>query len=180
MISYDGKRNDLYILKMLLKEINNDALFYTSFYEINKNNSSVICEIMNKAKISVLDLCPIVYQISFDLISKLLRRVDILCGNEIEIRDVLFVLKFNSISELLRNFNIKYIFEKRGKNGARCFFTNNVIEEKSQIQGVAKNKTGCGDCFNAAVIYGASMGNPIGDILKSAVELSSEYAINNT
>ena len=50
MISYDGVRQDHFILNKLLRDVDQYDLFYTSFYEVNTNNCSDILNIMSLSK----------------------------------------------------------------------------------------------------------------------------------
>lgn len=182
MISYDGNRCDEYILTQLLSERYMYDIFYTSLYEISKNNINSILEIYtslkNKQKWGILDLCPLVGNNDGQHLESLLKSVSIISGTSSEFSILQNKLNIESIDEMKNKFKIKYVFEKRGERGATVYFADKIIQSKLRGKGKSCNTTGCGDSFNAGIIMGLMDRKNIMDILQQAIDISEYVAYN--
>ena len=182
MISYDGKRNDLSILIDIKKRIGSFSFFYTSFYEITLENSNRFIDVLKTAYdssvIAFLDLCPLLLPDLFEIYNVILRYVMILSGTKDEYLLLLQILGITTISELQRIYDIKYIFVKKGGQGADLYYNDKVISYTPCIKKDSFNTTGCGDVFNASVIYALSRNLSNESILSQSVENASSIAYN--
>lgn len=176
MVSYDGVRKDFYILERLKKDISDYDLFYTSFYEINRQNISVLAEIMQKSRQCFIDLSPLIYEVDPDIINQALSHVQILSGTDDEYNLLLGLMKIGSIEKLIEKYNLKYVFVKKGSKGAALYYNNHVIECKPDGKKESRDTTGCGDTFNAGVIYSLSKNTSEADMLKNAVNFATLVA----
>lgn len=176
MISYDGIRNDSYVLKKLKKDITNFDLFYTSFYEVNSENFTTIIDIMKESKQSFVDLSPLIYEIDKNIVDSVLDAVQIISGTSEEYEMLLNLLQIKTVKELITKYKLKYVFEKRGSKGAALFYDECVIECKPKEHKLSHNTTGCGDTFNAGIIYSLSKKMDEMTILQNAVEYASLVA----
>ena len=178
MISYDGKRQDSHILKKLLINIGNYDLFYTSFYEINRENLDIIIEVMHNSCQCFVDLTPLIYEAEASLLDSVLANVQILSGTDEEYNTLLMKLNISSIEELFETYRFLYLFVKQGGKGASLYYPKGVINCSPDDIKKSRDTTGCGDTFNAGVIYALSQGYNEKDMLKKAVELASIVAYN--
>lgn len=176
MVSYDGVRKDFYILERLKKDISDYDLFYTSFYEINRQNISVLAEIMQKSRQCFIDLSPLIYEVDPDIINQALSHLQILSGTDDEYNLLLGLMKIGSIEKLIEKYNLKYVFVKKGSKGAALYYNNHVIECKPDGKKESRDTTGCGDTFNAGVIYSLSKNTSEADMLKNAVNFATLVA----
>lgn len=176
MVSYDGVRKDFYILERLKKDISDYDLFYTSFYEINRQNISVLAEIMQKSRQCFIDLSPLIYEVDPDIINQALSHLQILSGTDDEYNLLLGLMKIGSIEKLIEKYNLKYVFVKKGSKGAALYYNNHVIECKPDGKKASRDTTGCGDTFNAGVIYSLSKNTSEADMLKNAVNFATLVA----
>lgn len=176
MVSYDGVRKDFYILERLKKDISDYDLFYTSFYEINRQNISVLAEIMQKSRQCFIDLSPLIYEVDPDIINQALSHLQILSGTDDEYNLLLGLMKIGSIEKLIEKYNLKYVFVKKGSKGAALYYNNHVIEYKPDGKKESRDTTGCGDTFNAGVIYSLSKNTSEADMLKNAVNFATLVA----
>ena len=178
MISYDGVRSDSYVLRKLKKDICNYDLFYTSFYEINNDNLSAIIEIMQSTKTSFVDLSPLIYSVEQHVLSEVLEHVDILSGTSDEYRILLDSLNIQSIEQLIQTHSLQYVFVKEGAAGATLYYENGIKHCSPKEQHQSYDTTGCGDTFNAAVIYSISCKKTEDEVLRTAVDFASMIAYN--
>ncbi len=176
MISYDGVRRDSYVLGKLKKDIMNYDLFYTSFYEVNDKNLALLIDVMRRSKQCFVDLSPLIYEVDADIIDKVLNNVQILSGTKDEYSLLLNALKLESIEELIEKYNFRYLFVKNGSEGALLYYDKGVIECKPNERKVSRDTTGCGDTFNAGVIYSLSKDTNETDMLKNAVNFATMVA----
>ena len=176
MVSYDGARKDSHILNKLRQDISNYDLFYTSFYEINKQNIPVLAEIMQKSRQCFIDLSPLIYEVDPDIINQALSHLQILSGTDDEYNLLLGLMKIGSIEKLIEKYNLKYVFVKKGSKGAALYYNNHVIECKPDGKKESRDTTGCGDTFNAGVIYSLSKNTSEADMLKNAVNFATLVA----
>ena len=176
MVSYDGARKDSHILNKLRQDISNYDLFYTSFYEINKQNIPVLAEIMQKSRQCFIDLSPLIYEVDSDIVNQALSHVQILSGTSDEYDLLLGLMKIGSIEQLIEKYNFKYVFVKKGSKGAALYYNNRIIECKPDGKKASRDTTGCGDTFNAGVIYSLSKNTSEADMLKNAVNFATLVA----
>lgn len=178
MMSYDGKRHDSHILSKLLCDISQYDLFYTSFYEINQENYLQIAQIMELCPQNFLDLTPLLYDVDTEILETILNKTSILSGTAEEYDILTSKLQLMRTSSLMDRFGIKYVFEKRGKEGATLFSMQGNCSYKSTRGTASRDTTGCGDTFNAGVIYGISVELCDEDILKRAVNFATTVALD--
>lgn len=176
MISYDGIRSDSYVLSKLKKDIINYDLFYTSFYEVNNKNLEALTEVMRNSKCCFVDLSPLIYEVESDTVNRVLNHVHILSGTKDEYDLLLNILQLESVENLISKYNLKYLFVKNGSEGAILYYDRGVIECKPNERKTSHNTTGCGDTFNAGVIYSFSKGTNETDMLRTAVNFATLVA----
>lgn len=176
MISYDGIRSDAFVLRKLKKDINNYDLFYTSFYEINKNNLTEILEIMQSSKKCFVDLSPLIYEIDKRVLNEVLSYVNILSGTYDEYKLLLESLNIQSIENLIEKYKFKYLFVKQGNKGASLYYENGIIECSPTEKHNSHDTTGCGDTFNAGVIFSISNEKTEDEMLRTAVDFATLVA----
>lgn len=159
-------------------------LFYTSFYELNNENIESICSLcttfLNLNKYTMIDLCPLINSLENDIITKMLKCISVLSGNEQEYNKLLNKIGISGKKQLFELFpNIKYIFIKRGSEGAEflsCDGKDYIQNSFKSLDFVAKNTTGCGDIFNGTVIIGLLSHWAPEKILSEAVKESAIIA----
>ncbi len=175
-ISYDGVRQDKSILNILYEDIDKFDLFYTSFYEINKENYRDILKIMTYCPKNFVDLSPLIYSIDSEILSSVLMHIHILSGTEEEFEILMNKLNCKSPENLLSEYFFDYLFVKRGKNGATVFTKNSRYDYEPKEKRTSHDTTGCGDTFNAGIIY--SLSNKYDDekMLQQAVEMATKVA----
>jgi sugar/nucleoside kinase (ribokinase family) len=176
MISYDGIRQDKYVLNRLLKEIEQYDLFYTSFYEINQNNYHDIFHIMSQCERNFVDLCPMIYKVDKDIIDLVLQQSQILSGTEDEYAIILKKLDCNSMDELIEKYRIEQVFVKKGAKGAMVLTQNNKYEHEPRKRKASHDTTGCGDTFNAGIIDSFTKKANNERMLQQAVEMATKVA----
>ena len=176
MISYDGVRQDKYILSKLMKDIEQYELFYTSFYEINQDNYHDIINIMSLCKINFVDLSPLIYKVDDYVINDILQQVQILSGTEEEYDILLGKTNCDSFEDLVAKNNISYLFVKKGSRGAMVITQKNMYEYAPSEKKISHDTTGCGDTFNAGIID--SLTKKVNDewMLQEAVEMATKVA----
>lgn len=176
MISYDGVRQDKYILSKLMKDIEQYELFYTSFYEINQDNYHDIINIMSLCKINFVDLSPLIYKVDDYVINDILQQVQILSGTEEEYDILLGKTNCDSFEDLVAKNNISYLFVKKGSRGAMVITQKNMYEYAPSEKKNSHDTTGCGDAFNAGIID--SLTKKVNDewMLQEAVEMATKVA----
>lgn len=178
IISYDGERDDKYILKKLALEAKQYDLFYTSFYEINIDNCAQILDIMSLVKTTFVDLSPLIYEVQSEVINKVLSKVDIISGTEEEYTILLEKTGIKSYSDLLSKFSISMIFVKQGSQGATVYNSNGLYSYKPKEKRISHDTTGCGDTFNAGIILTMSNKAAKEHMLQEAVEMATQVAYN--
>ncbi len=176
MMSYDGRRKDESVLNKLRSDISQYDLFYSSFYEITRDNYIKLADIMDNCNFSFLDLSPLLYSVDIDILETVLPNVNILSGTTDEFAILLSKLNLENIEALREKYNYKYVFEKQGKNGATLYYTDKKISYKPRESKVSRDTTGCGDTFNAGVIRGLIEGFEEEEILERAVEMATTVA----
>lgn len=176
MISYDGVRQDKYILSKLMKDIEQYELFYTSFYEINQDNYHDIINIMSLCQINFVDLSPLIYKVDDYVINDILQQVQILSGTEEEYDILLGKTNCDSFEDLVAKNNISYLFVKKGSRGAMVITQKNMYEYAPSEKKNSHDTTGCGDTFNAGIID--SLTKKVNDewMLQEAVEMATKVA----
>lgn len=184
LLSYDPVI-DAELLLLFEHEVENADFVYTSFYEINENNYLKICEIVQRCRsrgaMTMIDLCPLVSMIDAGTLREVLSNMVIVSGNEHEYKDLIQKLGIADTNDLLRNYPyIKYIFIKRGGQGADCKSRKDAENCSFQYYGINSletvNTTGCGDVFNAIIIEGCCLGKKCQSILRRAVTESGKIA----
>lgn len=176
IISYEGVRRDKYILKQLVKEIGQYDLFYTSFYEISKDNYSDIVAIMSGCATNFVDLSPLIYEIEPEVVKSVLEKVQVLSGTRDEYEILINKLGMQTYIDLIERFNIRYLFVKKGSEGASLYKRDAVYEYKPSVIRSSHDTTGCGDTFSAGVIRGLSENWEDRKILSNAVEMATKVA----
>lgn len=176
IISYDGVRQDRYILSKLARDIDQFDLFYTSFYEINPENYQCIIEVLSKSALNFVDLSPLIYEIDPKIVKAVLEKVQILTGTRDEYDILLRNLGLNSCQELIETYDIAYVFVKKGSEGAALYKGDAVYEYQPAEKRDSRDTTGCGDTFSAGVIRGLSENRPDREILRMAVDMASRVA----
>ena len=183
ILSYDPIV-DTEVLFLFEHEACNADFIYTSFYEVNKNNYHKICEIFRKCHarggMTMVDLCPLIGSANESIVREILSNTMLISGNEYEYKELMHKLDVVDTNGILEKYsNIKYMFVKRGNQGAEY----NTIDggEKCNIHceqddSSTMNTTGCGDVFNAVIIDGICKGEDSRSILKRAVIESGEIA----
>lgn len=177
MISYDGDRRDAHILTKLLKDAGQFDVFYTSFYEINTFNYRTIGEIMDVCSGSFVDLSPLIYEVDPAVIRHILSRVKMLSGTEQEYEMLCGLLEISDPAALAASFGIGRLYIKMGAQGARVYIDGapgsvcTPGEKKS-----SKDTTGCGDTFNAGILYALSHAYDDGQALEEAVSMATRVA----
>ena len=111
-----------------------------------------------------------------NLIESVLNCTQIISGTSDEYSQLLSILKIQSVEELIERFGFIYLFEKKGSDGARIYYDKKFIDCKPLEKKHSRNTTGCGDTFNAGVIYSISMGLNEKDMLRTAVDFATMVA----
>lgn len=176
MISYDGERQDKYILQKLYRDIEQYDMFYTSFYEINEENCTDIIRILELAKNSFIDLSPLIYEVPSDIISEVLKRTCILSGTQDEYAILFEKLGVTSIKQLAQEYDISMLGIKKGEDGADLYTGKGIISRCTKIKKPARDTTGCGDTFNAGIIYSLDKGYSNNKMLGIAVDMATSVA----
>jgi sugar/nucleoside kinase (ribokinase family) len=154
--------------------------FFLSAYSINNSNHRIISQLLHhmtecKAK-TILDLCPLIYTISKVSWQLILPYLSCLIGTYDEINILCNTLGIN-INEIMDTYNISKVYVKKGKDGCSVicasykennFLPNQIIS--------STNLTGCGDAFNAGVIYGELRNLTINDTINLAQTLALNVA----
>lgn len=176
MVSYDGIRQDRYILNKLKEDIDQYQLFYTSFYEINQNNYETLVDIMSSCAKNFIDLSPLIYEVDSNVIHTVLKEVYILSGTDDEYGILLKILDMESYHDLIHTYGITYVFVKRGSEGASLYTENSTYHFGPDEKRVSHDTTGCGDTFNAGVI--SALAKDMNDemVLQKAVKMATKVA----
>ena len=186
IISCDNQIDDSETIALLIPQIDDCCLVYSSFYEININNYEKLVPIFSfckeQGKEVMIDLCPLLDNLNPKIVDSILNSITILSGNEKEYQKLLGILQVENIKDILKQFtNIDIICIKRGEKGAAIIKRNmDEIETYERINTefiTAKNTNGCGDVFNAVVICGLVNEWTINHIVDIAVEESKKVAL---
>lgn len=144
-------------VQLLLAAKNANALF-TSIYEVNDNNLQQIIRLMEmsqqKNKKNFLDLSPTIELVRINVLKEILHFTNILIGTEQEINKLMSTFNFTSIQQIINTFQIKKIYIKKGSNGSKLVGENGKEVSAKGVPVEVKNVTGCGDAYNAGVIFG--------------------------
>ena len=173
MVSYDGIRCDDGVISQLDRDISCFDLFYTSFYEITEHNYRKLSKIMFEVSKVFVDLSPLVYDLSADIIRTVFEQIDILSGTEDEYAIIFKKLSISDYEELRLIYGIERLFVKRGSRGAELYDMEGLILQKPTMKKKGFNSTGCGDTFNAQIICGLINGLSREELLRDAVEISA-------
>lgn len=184
LLSYDPIA-DTELLLLFEREAQKADFIYTSFYEVNENNYSRICEITrgchSRGVKTMIDLCPLISSTNEMILREVLNNVAIVSGNEHEYKELIQKLGIVDMNDLLRNHSgIEYLFIKRGSQGAEYKSRYKAEDYKVQCHEVNSseilNTTGCGDVFNAVIIEGFCLRENGQSILNRAVLESGKIA----
>ncbi len=184
MVSYDPPATS--DINICIENLHNGAtIFYTSFYEITPllcNSFEQIAWQKDNNSIIMVDLCPIIDNLDKSIIDRVLNCIQVITGNNSEFSALMHMLQIDEAGSLMLLYpNIKEIWIKKGEKGA-CVLTQDVSKKhiiyscsvSKKVK--AKNTTGCGDVFNAMVLFGKMRGYHYEEILKKAVFESSKIA----
>lgn len=178
VISYDGVRQDRFILSKLLRDVNQYDLFYTSFYEINSENCEEIIKIMSSSKKNFIDLSPLIYQVDSEVIKDVLRKTDIVSGTEDEFKILSKKLNIGTYKNYFAEYGFELLLVKQGGRGATLYDTVNTYSYAPSTVKASRDTTGCGDTFNAGIIVSISKGLDKKSMLEQAVEMATSVAYN--
>jgi len=176
MISHDGERRDKYVLDKLYRDVDQYDLFYTSFYEINSVNCEKVIQVMKKSPCSFVDMSPLIYETETEVLEKILTEADYLSGTEDEYEIIFSKTGIKTPEELIRIFAIRKAFLKQGKRGATMYEEGETLSYTSSASGTSRDTTGCGDTFNAGVIYGLCKEETGDSLIERAVEMATKVA----
>ena len=190
ILSYDCIRNDQSALSYI-SDISNDYLiFYTSIYEVTKDNIEKLKNILKQRiqanQINIVDLCPLIGGMDLNELISVLSHVSIVSGTEEEYNTLLERLTLYSYEALMKSFSdIHELWIKQGSDGAKVIIRNeklNIDSDEGQNQNEfiyhktnavkidrVMNTTGCGDVFNAILIHGVLREKRYKDVLECAV-----------
>jgi hypothetical protein len=97
MFSFDGNIATDNVIDMLLDEKDSYASFFTSCYEINKNNYLKISNLINdysvQNKSTFLDLSPLVHDIPLSIWKNVIPNLKFLLGTESEFKTLIEILR---------------------------------------------------------------------------------------
>lgn len=180
IISCDGNNSTKFDFNKMKQE--DGYMFYTSFYEINLLNVETITTIMqsyiDNGRDVMLDLCPLIEYTSEAIVKDTLRSISILSGNKYEYITMIRKLNIQNIKEIFDIFpNIRKIIIKKGEEGAELYDKEaKTVLKTFATKNNAFNTTGCGDVFNAMIIYGICQRMSDEQTLKIAVEKGTTIA----
>ena len=162
MYSYNPQTISIDVLNDAEWAMAESDAFFTSCYEfIDSSSIEIIDRLLDicidpcieYGKIAVLDLSPLTKTIPYETWEKLLYKFSILIGTEQEFNDLLNVPRLNR-GMLFQEYCLSKIYVKMGRQGSCCL----TYEGKKHIGYVSpvssKNLTGCGDAYNAGIIWG--------------------------
>ena len=148
-------------------------MFYTSFYEITKDNYKRMARILENVRIGFVDLTPLLENVPKYVLHAILKHVSVLSGTQDEFRTLYKKLGLENFKAFSARYAVAYIFIKRGKSGAKLIHGGEQYAAKPKEIRASRNTTGCGDTFNASVIMGLEDGASPQELLDHAVALSS-------
>lgn len=180
MYSFDGNVHCHDIINELQESYESYDFFFTSCYEINSENyiklSAILDEFKKKSKKNFLDLSPLIYSLAKNIWEKILPSIYVLTGTEHEFDLLINILGYNSINELIINNNINKIYIKKGSKGCSVISYDGSVIDYFITPIQSKNLTGCGDAFNAGVIFGEINNFKTNETIKLASDLASNVA----
>jgi sugar/nucleoside kinase (ribokinase family) len=178
MFSYEGNSQPDEIIDILRGDCQEYGAFFTSCYEINTENYEKLKDVLEyfyiNNKKTFLDLSPLAYMISKNIWETLLPFITVMTGTESEFKLLNDILDIGTLEELMSKFNMNKLFIKKGSKGCSVVLESTQVIDFPIIPVKSKNLTGCGDAFNAGVIFGELNNLSIDNI----VELSSSLAGN--
>ena len=181
MYSYDDAAGmNFKIQNTFINKVSNFDGFFTSCYEINKNNFKSIKKVLEKFndlnKHTFLDLSPLVNNVEKEIWDEVLPCFSIIIGTESEFKELMRIIDVESFEKFNAIYNIKKAYVKMGLNGSRVVIdsTRQYYEKIKPIE--SKNVTGCGDTYNAGVIWGEINNESEIDIIKRSNTLAGQVA----
>lgn len=152
-IVQDGKDSTMYsyspFTQLVIPDIPTPDVFYTSCYELHYINA--FRDILNVCNMAFLDLSPLLKQVPLSILKESLSAFSVITGNIKEFRELLQLTETNSVQELIRCYGFKKAYIKQGDYGSSVYTKDHYY---SAPVPPATNAIGCGDAYNAGIIYG--------------------------
>ena len=180
MLSYDGDLDTCGIIDILINDSQKYDAFFTSCYEVNKNNynkmANLLADFVLRDKKTFFDLSPLVYNLSRDVWDDILPFIKIITGTENEFNILIDILGFTDLMDLKERYSIEKVFIKRGMKGCSVLDIDGLQKNFDITPIKSRNMTGCGDAFNAGVILGELKGFPKEKTILIASKLAYQVA----
>lgn len=157
-------------------------VFYFSCYSINENNSKNLSVLLKNfklcKKIVFMDLSPLAYRIDEETWNGILPYISHLSGTQDEFNILCNIVRVKNEFRLKEKYGIDNVYIKKDKNGSTIIDINNTSTDYAVEFIDSSNYTGCGDAYNAGIIWGNAMSLPQGSVIELAHSLAGEVAKN--